>query len=110
MVMATWAWDKHHGCHALFSKGSATLKHVTKTLTKNISFSKILFASFHMMQEASERYMKHFSICNIKGAENFPGAFLSIYFKVSLLSSTMLALFLSCSFIDLKFFSFLLIY
>ena len=75
MVIVTWAWHKDHGCHALFSEGSATFKHVTKTLTKNQNFSKILFASFHMMQEASERYIKHFSICNIKGAEKFSWSF-----------------------------------
>ena len=28
-----------------------------------------------MMQEASKRYMKHFSICNIKGAEKFSWSF-----------------------------------
>ena len=68
-------WHKDHGCHALFSEGKGTFKHVTKNPTKNQNFSKILFASFHMMQEASERYRNHFSICNIKGAEKFSWSF-----------------------------------
>ena len=60
MMMVTWAWQKDHGCQALFSGNSGTFKHVTKNLTKNQNFSKILFALFHMMQEASEICMKHF--------------------------------------------------
>ena len=46
-----------------------------KNPDKNQNFSKILFASFHMMQEASERWNKHFSIWNIKGAENISWSF-----------------------------------
>ena len=75
MIMITWAWHIRHGCHTIFSKDIATFKHFTKNTTNNQNFSKIVFASFHMMQEASERYMKHFSICNIKGAEKFSWSF-----------------------------------
>ena len=71
MMMVTWAWHKDHGCQALFSGGSGTFKHVTKNLTKNQNFSKILFASFQVKPEASKSYIQHFSICNIKGVENF---------------------------------------
>jgi hypothetical protein len=74
-MMSSWAWHYLHGCHAHFTEGSATLNHVTKTLAKNQNFSKILFACFHVMPEASERYIKHFSICNIKGAEKFSWSF-----------------------------------
>ena len=83
-MMSSWAWHYLHSCHAHFTDGSATLKHVTKTLAKNQNFSKILFACFHVMSEASERRQKHFSICPIKGIENFPRAFQYIYFQVSL--------------------------
>ena len=84
MVMVAWALHKDHGCYALFSEGSGTFKHVTKNPTKNQNFSKILFASFHMMQEASERYIKHFSTCNIKGAEKISWSFPVHLFQVSL--------------------------
>ena len=84
-MMSLWAWHYLHSCHAHFTEGSATLKHGTKTVAKNQNFSKILFACFHMMPEASERYVyETFSICNIKEDEKFPGAFKSIYFQVFL--------------------------
>ena len=90
IVRVTWGWHKDHGCHALFSEGSGTFKHVTKNPTKNQNFSKILFASFHMMQEASERYIKHFSTCNIKGAEKNSWSFPVHLFQVSLFNSTLI--------------------
>ena len=74
-MMTAWAWHYQYGCHAHFTTGSTTFKHVTKNPTKNQNFSKILFASFHMMQKASERYIKHFSTCNIKGAEKISWSF-----------------------------------
>ena len=69
--MSTGAWHYLHGCHAYFTEGSDTFKHITKTPTKNQNFSKILFSCFHMKLEASKIYIKHFSINNIKGAEKF---------------------------------------
>ena len=51
--------------------GKTTFKHITRNPTKNQNFSKILFAFFQLKPEASKSYMKHFSICNIKGAEKF---------------------------------------
>ena len=69
--MTAWAWHYQYGSHIHFTKGSVTFKHVTRNLTKNQNFSKILFAFFQVKPEASKSYIKHFSICNIKGVENF---------------------------------------
>ena len=81
MMMIAWVWHLNYGCHAHFTEDNAVFKHVTKTPTKNQNFSKILFAYFHMKPEASKRYKKHFSICNIKGSEKF-----SWYLPVHLIS------------------------
>ena len=35
VMMSSWAWHCLHGCHAHFTEGNATLKHVTKIPTKN---------------------------------------------------------------------------
>ena len=74
-------WHYHHGCHAHFTEGSASFKHITRNPTKNQNFSKILFECFHLKPEASKRYMQHFSICNIKRSEKF-----SWYLPVHLIS------------------------
>ena len=53
-------WHYQQGFHAHFNEGSAAFKQVTRNLTKNQKFSKILFACFQVKAEALKRYLTHF--------------------------------------------------
>ena len=89
MVMIWGVWNYMHGCHAHFTEGSAAFRHFTRNLTKNQNFSKILFACFQVKPEASKWYIKHFSICNIKGAEKFSWSLPVHLFQESLVWTTL---------------------
>ena len=55
---------------------AAPLSNILQKIRQKVKFiSKNLFACFQVKKEFSKRYIKHFTICNIKGAENFSWCF-----------------------------------